>query len=252
MPDRSAEVAEVADAITESESAEAADTAADAEGVPDVGSSAEVETETAIESDVEPEPDAVPDTEPETDTETDTETEPETEPETGPHTDVDADTESEPAVDDRPPPPPPGSEDPPPPSPDIVDPHGVAPVLAGLDPAAAARSEGCLLLVASILAPGEQIDRIALGVVDGYAGMAVLTQQRVVLVNDHRWQPYLVSVPITPRLMVQGWQDETAAQLTFEGGVTARIEQIVDKQQAFDMALRVRVRVSEVGGPSVP
>ncbi len=132
------------------------------------------------------------------------------------------------------------------------DPHGVGAALAALGDRAGDHSDGCMLLVSAMLVEGEAVQHVVVGVVDGSPGVAVLTNSRIVVVNARRWKPAITSVPITPRLMVQGWQDEQMAQLSFEGGVHARIEQVLDKPQALEMAMRVRRRVAEVGGPSVP
>ena len=46
----------------------------------------------------------------------------------------------------------------------------------------------------------------------------MLTQGRVLLVNEAQWKVASASVEIEPALTVQGWQDDKAASLIFQSG----------------------------------
>ena len=68
--------------------------------------------------------------------------------------------------------------------------------------------------------------------------------RRLVIVNEHEWQPDIREIPLTTDLVVQGLQDERTASLTFiTEGVGVTISAIADRPLAHEMARLVRERV---------
>jgi hypothetical protein len=126
----------------------------------------------------------------------------------------------------------------------LDDPHGLSAAALAIFPDDVERARAAFSVAGVVLDEGEVAVATAVGVVNGHNGVAVLTASRVLLVNDRAWSPDVVSIPITPALTVQGWQDEQVAQLTFESEVVARIEQVRDKPSAFEMARLVREQVA--------
>ena len=124
-----------------------------------------------------------------------------------------------------------------------ADAHGIARLLDLLSPATRPHAEMAALIAASHLAADERAEILVPGVIDGVVGVLVVTAGRVLLANGRQWSPVIVEFAIAPGLTVEGWQDETYAQLTFEADQMARIEAILDKQLAFDAARIVRERI---------
>ncbi len=82
------------------------------------------------------------------------------------------------------------------------------------------------------------------GLVDDVVGVAVVTDRRVLVVNGRQWRPFVADIPIETGLVVEGWQDETTAMLTFVAGTPVRLTAIVDKPLAFEAARIVREQVT--------
>ncbi len=128
----------------------------------------------------------------------------------------------------------------------LVDPHGIDVCLARLSPSSQMASRVALAIAAATLDPGEQVELLVQGLYQNHAGVAILTDRRVVLVNDHEWAADRRVVAITPDLVVQGWQDEQTASLIFvTEGVSATISLISDRLLAQEFAQKTRARVAE-------
>ena len=94
----------------------------------------------------------------------------------------------------------------------------------------------------------EQLECVVQGHVNNSNGVAALTDQRVVLVNEREWLPEVIVFEIGTDLVVQGLQDDRTASLTFMGGgLKVTISGIVDRAVAHEMARAVRARVAELG-----
>ena len=86
------------------------------------------------------------------------------------------------------------------------------------------------------------------GRLQGQPGVAVLTANRLLLVNDAQWKPVVEHVQIDSGLVVQGWQDDKVASLLFQSGAQAvTLENISDRALAQEVAGRVRAKVDEAG-----
>ena len=124
------------------------------------------------------------------------------------------------------------------------DPHrlGQAVGLLGLFSKRAGRV--CFGIVGALLDDGELVDVLVQGRLGGEDAVAVVTDRRVLFVNDREWKPDVTSLPYLPGLVVKGWQDDRTASLVFEfEGRSTTIEQIGDRDLAQRVATVVRARV---------
>ncbi len=104
-------------------------------------------------------------------------------------------------------------------------------------------------MLSALLHEGEHVDALVQGRYQNHAGVAVLTNERVLLVNDHEWRPDVREIDIVADLVVQGWQDDRTASLVFvTGGQSITIEMITDRPLAQEMAHLIRGRVADLQG----
>jgi hypothetical protein len=98
-----------------------------------------------------------------------------------------------------------------------------------------------LAVLGSVLDEGDVVTMLVQGGVRGYAGVAALLPDKVVLVNERQWKPDVAVLPLDASLTVQGWQDERSAALTFS--VDDRhdvVERILDRGLTIEIARRIR------------
>lgn len=153
-----------------------------------------------------------------------------------------------------PPPPPPAAA--PPPAPAQVappnaagrsstppDPHGIGVAISSLGLFARRSGKVAFSVIAHLLDHDERVEVMVVGRFLGENGAAAVTNKRVVIVNDREWKPEVETIPFTPGLSVQGWQDDRAATLAFEhAGRQVVIDQIGDRELAQRVAALVRSR----------
>ncbi|HEX6420509.1 MAG TPA: hypothetical protein VFZ77_18560 [Acidimicrobiales bacterium] len=111
-----------------------------------------------------------------------------------------------------------------------------------------------LAVLAAALDEGDVVAVVVQGRVRGVPGAAALVGGKVVLANERQWKPDVVTLPVDGDLVVQGWQDERTASLTFvSGGTQEVVDRIGDRALAVEFAQRVRHAqgLAEVA-PSVP
>lgn len=105
-----------------------------------------------------------------------------------------------------------------------------------------------MTVASAVLDDGEVAEAVVQGQFAGHPGVAVLTEGRVLLVNEAPLAAAVESIPITAGLTVQGWQDDKVASLIFQvDGRDVPIEAITDRPLAQDMAGRVREKVAALG-----
>lgn len=145
--------------------------------------------------------------------------------------------------------PPTGTPGPPPPgyfrpAPNLpTDPHGVGAGAARLSNGARKSGRVSILVAAALLEGDERVLNLVQGIHEGTNATVLLTDKRLLLVNDRDWQPKVESVPVTTELTVQGWQDGRTASLIFQSpSVSLTVERIVDVAIAHEMAAAVRGR----------
>ena len=102
--------------------------------------------------------------------------------------------------------------------------------------------------VAVLLHDGEVVECVVQGQFYGAAAVALLTNERLLVVNDREFRPDIVEFAVDPSLSVQGWADEQAAALLLQrNDVTAQVERIGDKVIAQELAQRIRARAAGTG-----
>ena len=131
----------------------------------------------------------------------------------------------------------------PPPGPQSYDPHGIGAAASRLGGGACRAAKVSLAVLGAVLESDDVVTMVVQGGFRGHAGVVALVGDRVVLVNERQWKPDVAILPVDPKLVVQGWQDERSATLTFiVGGTHDVIERIPDRALAIEMAQRVRHR----------
>lgn len=134
---------------------------------------------------------------------------------------------------------------PPPPAPTVDDPHALAPAVARLTNSARKSARVALAIVSATLDDGEVVVFLVAGEVDGLPGIAVLTTNRLVLVNERQWRPDRIEFALDSSLTVRGEAAGADATLTIEhAGRTAVIAKIGDVPLAQEMAQRIRARAA--------
>jgi hypothetical protein len=129
----------------------------------------------------------------------------------------------------------------------VVDPHAIAPCAAKLSADSLRAARPSLGILSMSLRLGEQVEALVQGRINGSAAVAVLTDLRVLLVNEREWSPEVVSFEVIADLAVQGLQDDRTASLTFiGGGENTTISSITDRPLAHDLARLVRGRVADL------
>ena len=99
-----------------------------------------------------------------------------------------------------------------------------------------------------LLREGEIVECAVQGQLFGCNAVALLTNGRLLVVNDREFRPDVVEFVVDAAISVQGWQDERAAALLLQRNeLTAQIERIGDKPLAQEFAQRIRARASGQG-----
>jgi hypothetical protein len=129
----------------------------------------------------------------------------------------------------------------------VVDPFELGPAVARLSANAQRAGRVAAAILGALLREDERVAALVQGRYQSQAAVGVLTNHRVVLVNDHEWQPDIREIAITRDLVVQGWQDDRTASLVFvTEGQSVTIEMITDRPLAQEMAHLIRARVAEL------
>jgi hypothetical protein len=149
----------------------------------------------------------------------------------------------------RPPPPPP-----PPPlraaAATADDPNGMGAAVLRLSPASYHAAVPSLTVLASRLDQGELVEVVAQGMVNEVPGIVAVTDRRVAVVNGRQWRPDIVETIYVTDLVVQGWQDQLTAALSFTWAASrVQIDRIFDVHLAHEVAKRVRAKVVTATGP---
>jgi hypothetical protein len=99
-------------------------------------------------------------------------------------------------------------------------------------------------VAAALLNEGEMVELMVVGKVFGRDAVSVLTDQRLLVVNDNELQPFVQEFEVTDQLTVQGWEEGRTASLIFtKGEDSGRMDAIADTMLAKEMAGRIRARV---------
>jgi hypothetical protein len=99
-----------------------------------------------------------------------------------------------------------------------------------------------------LLHEGEIVECVVQGQLYGCNAVAVLTNGRLLIVNDREFRPDVVDFVVDAAITVQGWADDRAAALLVQrDGLSAQVERIGDKPLAQELAQRIRARASGQG-----
>jgi len=127
---------------------------------------------------------------------------------------------------------------------ELVDPFGIGKTVNRLSSGSLRSGRVALGILTALLEDGEEVDALVQGMYQTYMAVAALTDRRVLIANDHEWVPDVRSIPLRPDLVVQGWQDDRAASLTFIVDAQAvTVSLISDRPLAQDFAHRMRASV---------
>jgi hypothetical protein len=97
--------------------------------------------------------------------------------------------------------------------------------------------------VGVLLRDGEVVECVVQGQIYGANAVAVLTNARLLIVNDREFKPDIIDIALDPSVTVQGWQDDrTASLLIQQGASSAQLERIADRALAMELAQRIRAR----------
>ena len=100
-------------------------------------------------------------------------------------------------------------------------------------------------MAASLLGDSEIVEQCVKGRFLGRDGVCLLTNARLLFVNDNEWKPDVAEVDLVDGLTVQGWADDRSAAIVFtRGDDHVVIERISEKAAAQTLAEAVRERVA--------
>jgi hypothetical protein len=126
------------------------------------------------------------------------------------------------------------------------DPHNFAAAAMRLGPSSRHAGFPALAVAAISLHDEERVQVLVQGVIGGLWGVALLTDERLLLVTPRLWVPDRITVAIDPDLTVRGWAEGPYASLTFDNGRAVHmVEQITDTILAVELANRLRAEVDK-------
>ena len=129
------------------------------------------------------------------------------------------------------------------PPPVTPDPHGLDVAVARLHPDDRERSRVALTVCGALLVAGEQVLGAVTGQMLGRPAAVVVTDSRVLVANDRRWQPVVDEYPIGHRLEVRGRHDHQMAALSFSDDERlTMVDGIAEVDVAVELAEVVRQR----------
>jgi hypothetical protein len=123
------------------------------------------------------------------------------------------------------------------------DPNGLGAAIGRLGSGARKTSKVAVAIAGALLDDGEVVEAAVAGRVEGNGAVLVLTDRRLLLVDDRQWRPLVERLVVDAGLQVQGWQDDRTASLTLlTEGRQLVIDQIPDRPIAVELAQRIRYR----------
>jgi hypothetical protein len=131
----------------------------------------------------------------------------------------------------------------PPPTPTAEDPHGVGGCVARLGFSAKRNSRVSAGIATAVLDEGEVAEQLVQGSYLDKNAVVILTDRRLLFVNDREWKPDIRTVELAEGLTVSGMGDERSAALTFSGVGEAVEVSGIDASHAREFAHRVRTRL---------
>jgi len=129
--------------------------------------------------------------------------------------------------------------------PAVNDPAGLGTALSRLGSGGRKGAKAAANAAAVLLRDGEIVECLAQGQFYGANCVALLTNQRLLVVNDREFRPDVVEFTVDAALTVRCWADDRAAALLIQRNeLTAQVERIGDKAMAQELAQRIRARAA--------
>jgi len=102
--------------------------------------------------------------------------------------------------------------------------------------------------VAVLLREGEVVECIVQGQYLGANAVVLLTNERLLVVNDREFRPDVVEFTVDDAVTVQGWADDRSASVRIQRNeTTVQVERIGDRALAQELAQRIRGRAGGTG-----
>jgi hypothetical protein len=125
----------------------------------------------------------------------------------------------------------------------VNDPSGLGAALARLGSGGRKGAKAAANAAAILLQEGEIVECAVQGQLYGSNAVVLLTNSRLLIVNDREFRPDVVEIVVDAAVTVQGWQDDRAAAVLVQRNeVSAQVERIGDKPLAQELAQRIRAR----------
>ena len=123
------------------------------------------------------------------------------------------------------------------------DPHGLGASYGRMGSGGRKAGKASAAAVGVLLRDGEVVECVVQGQIYGANAVAVLTNTRLLIVNDREFKPDIVDIALDASVTVQGWQDDRTASLLIQQGTnSAQLERIGDRPLAMELAQRIRAR----------
>ena len=128
-----------------------------------------------------------------------------------------------------------------PPGAPVADPHGLEAAVARIHPVDQERSAVAIAVCGALLEEDEQVVGVVTGQMLGRPAAVAVTDRRVIIANDRRWQPLVDIYKIDSKLIVRGRHDRQVAALSFaDVARLSMIDGITDVELAIELADRIR------------
>jgi hypothetical protein len=125
------------------------------------------------------------------------------------------------------------------------DPSGIGAAAARLSNSHRKAARTALGIASVLLDEGELVECLVGGKVNELDGVVVLTNRRLLIVNDRQWVPDQLSLPVDQGVTVRGEAAGTTASLTIQReNLAAVVTKVSDVQLAQELAQRIRGRAA--------
>lgn len=128
----------------------------------------------------------------------------------------------------------------------IPDPNGLRAAIARLSPLDVERCAVPIAVCGALLREGEQVLGAVTGQMLGRPAVIVVSEVRVLVVNDRRWQPLVDEFEIGESLVVRGRHDRNVAALSFSDPTRLSM---VDGITEVGLAIELADRIRDAGAP---
>ena len=122
-----------------------------------------------------------------------------------------------------------------------ADPHGLESSVSRLSVADQERAAVAIAVCGALLDADEQVVGVVTGQMLGRPAAVAVTDRRVIIANDRRWQPLVDVYELDSKLVVRGRHDRQVAALSFADTTRlSMIDGITEVELAIELAERIR------------